>query len=76
MGPEPGGTGNLVITGHNYKSGAHFGKLDEVKTGDTVLLTDKSGNTYTYTVLQDGTDQNRTTRRRSTKRPMSGNSRW
>lgn len=51
-GPDPGGEGNLVITGHNYASGAHFGNLDEVQEGDTVSLTDEEGNTYTYTVYK------------------------
>lgn len=51
-GPDPGAEGNVVITGHNYRSGAHFGRLDQVKDGDTVLLTDKSGSTFTYTVYK------------------------
>jgi len=51
-GPEPGGIGNLVITGHNYRNGAHFGKLDQLSEGDTVLLTDLLGITYTYTVYK------------------------
>lgn len=51
-GPAPGGNGNLVITGHNYRSGAHFGKLDQMKTGDALTLTDIGGNTYTYKVYK------------------------
>lgn len=51
-GPDPGKNGNLVITGHNYRSGAHFGKLDEIKKGDKVSVTDKGGNTFTYTVFK------------------------
>jgi len=51
-GPEPGGEGNLIITGHNYASGAHFGNLDEMKAGDTANLTDPNGNVFTYTVYE------------------------
>lgn len=51
-GPAPGKDGNLVITGHNYRSGAHFGKLDQMKTGDTVTLMDIDGNTYVYEVYK------------------------
>ncbi len=51
-GPEPGGEGNLVITGHNYASGAHFGKLDDMQAGDTLTLTAPDGTDYVYTVYQ------------------------
>lgn len=51
-GPDPGGEGNLVITGHNYANGAHFGNLDKVREGDAVSLTDPNGNTYIYTVYK------------------------
>lgn len=51
-GPVPGGEGNLVITGHNYRSGAHFGRLDELAVGDTLLLTDREGKTYTYAIYK------------------------
>lgn len=51
-GPAPGAEGNLVITGHNYRSGAHFGKLDTIEVGDTVTLTDMEGNIYSYKVYK------------------------
>jgi sortase A len=51
-GPNPGKEGNLVITGHNYASGAHFGNLDKVREGDTVSLTDPNGNTFVYMVYK------------------------
>lgn len=51
-GVMPDGDGNLVITGHNYRNGAHFGKLDKLEVGDSVTLTDKKGNTYTYAVYK------------------------
>jgi sortase A len=49
-GPEPGADGNLVITGHNYRNGAHFGRLDELRVGDTVSLTTPEGKRYVYRV--------------------------
>ncbi len=52
QGPEPGADGNLVITGHDYRSGAIFGRLSELKSGDAVALTGADGRTYAYTVYQ------------------------
>lgn len=49
-GAMPGEDGNLVITGHNYANGSHFGMLDKLAVGDTLLLTAKDGSTQTYTV--------------------------
>jgi sortase A len=49
-GPAPGAKGNFVITGHNYKNGAHFGRLDELRVGDTVSLTTPDGQQYAYRV--------------------------
>ncbi len=51
-GTMPGEDGNMVVTGHNYANGAHFGKLDKLEKGDTVLLTGKDGTTQTYTVYE------------------------
>ncbi len=51
-GPAPGQDGNMVITGHDYRSGAHFGRLQKLTAGDTVLLTDAKENTYTYVVYK------------------------
>lgn len=52
-GPAPGKDGNLVITGHNYRNGAHFGTLDKIKDGAVVTLTDIQGKTYAYTVYKE-----------------------
>ncbi len=38
-GPDPLEDGNLVIIGHNYKSGAHFGILKNLVVGDELYLT-------------------------------------
>lgn len=39
---------DLVIAGHNYT--AHFGKLDNLISGDSVIFTDALGAVYSYTV--------------------------
>lgn len=39
---------DLVIAGHNYT--AHFGKLDNLIIGDSVIFTDALGGVYSYTV--------------------------
>ena len=50
-GPDsPEFEGNIVITGHNYKNDSHFGRLDELKDGDTITYTDKWGDMYRYEV--------------------------
>ena len=50
-GAMPGEQGNLVITGHDYASGAIFGRLNEVKPGDTVVLSTPLKD-YTYEVYE------------------------
>ena len=42
--------GNMVIAAHNYAS--HFGKLDELRQGDAVQLTDMDGNVFSYEVVE------------------------
>lgn len=39
---------NLVIAGHNYRT--HFGKLQNLSLGDTVLFFDADGNQFAYEV--------------------------
>ena len=52
-GPDPNEKGNLVIIGHNYKSGAHFGDLSELTVGSEVFLTNaKTGQRVRYEVYQ------------------------
>lgn len=41
--------GNLVIAAHNYSS--HFGEINALNTGDTILFTDVWGKVYTYEVI-------------------------
>ena len=48
---EIGGAGNCVIFGHRMREyGRHFNRLDELAEGDSIILTDSSGERYTYTV--------------------------
>lgn len=43
-------TDDLVIAAHNYKS--HFGNLQNLKEGDTVIFTDMDGNIFHYQVVE------------------------
>lgn len=53
MGPtQPGEAGNLVIAGHNYKRGTHFGHIDEMDVGDRIVLMDVWGKEYHYEVYE------------------------
>lgn len=41
---------NIIIAGHNYRS--HFGKLQNLSTGDEIYITDVNGVIYSYEVAQ------------------------
>ncbi|MCC8135216.1 MAG: sortase [Ruminococcus sp.] len=43
-------TGNLVIAAHNYNS--HFGRINELNTGDIICFTDCGGAVREYEVVQ------------------------
>jgi LPXTG-site transpeptidase (sortase) family protein len=52
-GPDPNEEGNLVLIGHNYKSGAHFGDLSELTVGSELFLTNtKTGERVRYEVYE------------------------
>ena len=51
-GPEPNEPGNFIVIGHNYSNGEHFGKLDMVKIGDKIDLTDLSGRKISYEIYE------------------------
>lgn len=59
-GPGLHENGNLVLSGHNYRDGSIFGRLDEVSIGDDVILSDLKGVDINYeiseTFVVDGTD--------------------
>lgn len=52
-GPQPNEVGNYCIVGHNYTNKKMFGKLSEIKNGDTVELTSSNGETVTYVVYNE-----------------------
>ena len=41
---------NLIIAGHHYT--AHFGRLGNMREGDTVIFTDMDGNVFTYKMTE------------------------
>ena len=49
-GPNPNKVGNFCIVGHNYNDEKFFGKLNNIKIGEYVQLTDMSGKTLQYKV--------------------------
>lgn len=49
-GPNPNEIGNLCIAGHNYRNSKFFSKVPNMELGDTIEITDLSGNTITYAV--------------------------
>lgn len=52
-GPDPNEDGNLVIIGHNYKNGSHFGRLSKLSVGSELYLTNAStGQRLRYVVYQ------------------------
>lgn len=46
----PGGKGNFAIAGHRTTYGAPFFNLDQLREGDEVLVTARTGKQYTYRV--------------------------
>ncbi len=74
-GPNPNEIGNYVIVGHNYRGGKMFGKLPNIKIGDTVEITDLSGRMITYKVytkyIVDPTDVSCTSQRTNGKREIT-----
>jgi len=47
----PGHSGNVVISGHRTTYGAPFYRLDELASGDEIVLRDGAG-TYKYSVIE------------------------
>lgn len=45
--------GNLIIAAHNYRS--HFGRLQELGSGDIIIFTDGKGIVYEYEAVQTET---------------------
>ena len=51
-GPIEPGEGSLVLTAHNYRNGAHFGRLDQLDAGDRIVLMDVWGRKTAYKVSE------------------------
>ena len=49
-GPGLNQVGNTTIAGHNYRSGAFFGKNKQLSKGDIIYITDNSGKRVKYTI--------------------------
>lgn len=49
-GPNPNRPGNFCIVGHNYNNDKFFGKLNNIKIGEVIQLTDMSGKGLQYFV--------------------------
>ena len=49
-GPEPNQVGNCCIAGHNWLNSKFFSKLQNIKLGDKIEITDLSKRTLIYTV--------------------------
>ena len=50
LGPGLNQVGNTVIVGHNFRNGTFFSRNKELKNGDLVYITDKTGNRVKYTI--------------------------
>lgn len=44
--------GNTTIVGHNYRNGLFFSDNSKLKNGDTIDITDQSGETVTYSIYE------------------------
>ncbi len=55
LGFKPGAKGSAVLAGHYDKESgdpAVFWDINKLTKGDAVMVTDTSGNTYTYSVMR------------------------
>ena len=54
-------SGNSVITGHNYRNGIMFSKLNKLSNGDYIYITDDTGRNLKYkiyNIYEDDTNKN------------------
>lgn len=74
-GPGLNEIGNTTISGHNYRSGAFFGKNKKLANGDIIYITDNSGKKVKYTIYKiyqtTPNDGNYLTRETNGKREIS-----
>lgn len=51
-GPNPNQIGNMCIVGHNYNDGRFFGKLNQIKMGAEIIITEMDGTLLSYYVYE------------------------
>lgn len=51
-GPNPNQVGNLCIVGHNYNDSRFFGKLNQIKIGAEIIITEMDGEALSYNVYE------------------------
>lgn len=49
-GPNPNQVGNMCIVGHNYNDSRFFGKLNQIKMGAEIIITEMDGEALSYYV--------------------------
>lgn len=49
-GPNPNQVGNMCIVGHNYNDTRFFGKLNQIKMGAEIIITEMDGTELSYYV--------------------------
>lgn len=51
-GPNPNQVGNMCIVGHNYNDSRFFGKLNQIKIGAEIIITEMDGEALSYYVYE------------------------
>lgn len=51
-GPNPNQVGNMCIVGHNYNDSRFFGKLNQIKMGAEIIITEMDGTALSYYVYE------------------------
>lgn len=51
-GANPNQVGNMCIVGHNYNDSRFFGKLNQIKNGAEIIITEMDGTALSYYVYQ------------------------
>ena len=74
-GPGLNEVGNSIIFGHNYRNGLFFSNNKNLRNGDVIYITDKTGRTVTYEIYNiyqtDANDASYFTRDTEGKREIS-----
>lgn len=51
-GANPNQVGNMCIVGHNYNDSRFFGKLNQIKNGEEIIITEMDGESLNYYVYE------------------------